>query len=63
MNWKRLASLTEDGMKYTQYIANMDGKEIWMANKKFTRESNNKTQLEKFKIVSARKGFNDNRLT
>lgn len=57
--WKRLAALTEDGMKYTKYITDMEKmlleKKIIDAsiiNKKFTRESNNEKQLAQFKSVS-----------
>lgn len=58
-DWKRLAALTEDGMKYTQYITNMEstlkekGIDLIM-NKKFTRDSNKERQLEKFKTVSVK---------
>lgn len=57
MNWKRLAALTEDGMKYTQYITNMNSKLReknidLMIDKKFPREANSKKQFETFKTVS-----------
>lgn len=57
MNWKRLAALTEDGMKYTEYITNMEPKLRdnhidLIVNKKFTRETNRVKQLENFKTVS-----------
>jgi hypothetical protein len=61
-DWKRLAALTEDGMKYTQYITNMEstwkqetkhGIELFV-NKKFTRVNNKDRQLENFKSVSVK---------
>lgn len=59
-DWNRLAALTEDGMKYTQYISDMEttlkekGINL-MVNKKFTRVNDKDRQLENFKTVSARK--------
>jgi hypothetical protein len=57
MNWMRVGALTEDGMKYTQYITEMDQnlkqKGIdFVENKKFARYSNRDEQLEEFKKVS-----------
>lgn len=57
LNWKRLAALTEDGMKYTQYITDMESKLRdnhidLIVNKKFARESNKEKQLENFKTVN-----------
>lgn len=57
LDWKRLVALTEDGMKYTQYITNMkfklEEKNIdLMIDKKFPREADSKKQLETFKTVS-----------
>lgn len=56
LNWKRLAALTEDGMKYTQYITNMTPKLKekgidLMIDKKFPREADSRKQLETFKTV------------
>lgn len=64
LNWKRLAALTEDGMKYTQYITDMEstlrlsGIDL-VVNKKFSpyshdfsREDNKEKQLENFKTVN-----------
>ncbi|CRK93996.1 CLUMA_CG007522, isoform A [Clunio marinus] len=63
MNWKRLAALTEDGMKYTQYITNMDAKlkekNIHLiVNQKFPRASSQESQLKSFKTYL--KGLRDN---
>lgn len=58
MKWRRLVALTEDGMKYTKYITNMDSmlkdRKIIdsLVNKKFSREANKEDQLKKFKDVS-----------
>jgi DNA-binding PadR family transcriptional regulator len=59
-DWKRLVALTEDGMKYTQYISDMEqnlkDKGInLMINKKFSRVNDKERQLENFKTVSHRK--------
>jgi hypothetical protein len=59
-DWKRLVALTEDGMKYTQYISDMEqnlkDKGInLMINKKFSRVNDKERQLENFKTVSQRK--------
>lgn len=55
--WNRFAALTEDGMKYTQYISSMDEnlKEKGISlivNKKFSRVSDKDRQLENFITVS-----------
>lgn len=57
LNWKRLAALTEDGLKYTEYLTAMEsklkGKNIELiVNKKFTREHDKRKQFENFRSVS-----------
>lgn len=59
-DWNRLAALTEDGMKYTKYISDMETKLKekginLMVNKKFTRVNDKERQFENFKTVSAGK--------
>jgi hypothetical protein len=55
--WKRIAALTEDGMKYTQYITDM-GKKMeekslkLIINRKFSRTSDKDRQFEDFRTVS-----------
>lgn len=55
-NWKRLAALTEDGMKYTEYLTNMEsklrGKVDLIVNKKFPREADKAKQFDLFFNVS-----------
>lgn len=57
LDWKRLVALTEDGLKYTEYLtvmeSNLKKKNIdLMVNKKFTREPSREKQFESFKTVS-----------
>lgn len=52
-----MAALTEDGLKYTEYLTAMEsklkGKNIdLIVNKKFTREPSKEKQFESFKTVS-----------
>lgn len=62
-NWKRFAALTENGMKYTQYITSMGSKLKdkginLILNQQFTRESDKELQLKNFKDVSVKKNLN-----
>lgn len=57
MNWNRVAAVTEDGTKYTEYITNMGNKlpsanMKLIENKKITRETNGDKRLEYLKTVS-----------
>lgn len=57
MNWNRVAAVTEDGTKYTEYITNMGNKlpsvnMKLIENKKITRETNEDKRLEYLKTVS-----------
>lgn len=56
-NWKRIFALTEDGMKYTQYITALESRlkqvdpNFWFLNKKFSRDTADK-DFENFRNVS-----------
>lgn len=58
-DWNRLVALTEDGMKYTKYLTDMDTtlKEkgiSLMVNKRFPRVNDKERQFDIFKTVSRR---------
>lgn len=55
MNWERIAAITEDGQKYTEYISRMESNNNTfkiIVNRKFPRETNEKKQLEHFEKVN-----------
>ncbi|KAG5675764.1 hypothetical protein PVAND_005641 [Polypedilum vanderplanki] len=46
--WKRIAAITEDGQKYTEYISRMDSSNnsFKLTNRKFTHKKTNESQLQ-----------------
>jgi UDP-N-acetylmuramyl tripeptide synthase len=53
--WKRIAAITEDGQKYTEYISRMDSSNnsFKLTNRKFPREKPDKSQTDFTKVSKA----------
>jgi hypothetical protein len=54
MDWQRIAAITEDGQKYTEYISRMENSNDFkiMVNKKISHETSAESQLEKVNIYA-----------